>query len=108
MRPSFSLLTVFPKVRQLARDLCGTTSFADERALAEAFVKHNRDVRTYFGDRIGTDLLVLDIGAADTWDRLCGFLGHKTPNIPFPHCNRGYGTTLMNMKDLVSHAWPLI
>ena len=107
MRPSFILLTLLPKVRQLARDLGGTASFADERALANGFLNHTRNVREYFGDRVGKDLLVLDVGEADAWERLCSFLGHKMPSRPFPHYNRGYGTTLVNIRDLIRYAWPL-
>lgn len=107
MRPSFTLLKVLPKVRQLARDLGGTTSFADERALARGFLNHSRNVREYFGDRLGRDLLVLDVAAPDAWDRLCGFLGHAKPTVPFPHYNRGYTTTFLNMRDLFRYAWPL-
>ena len=106
MRASFTLLSVLPKVRQLARDL-GTASFGDERALANGFLNHNRSVREYFGRRIGKDLLVLDVSATDAWERLSGFLGHKAAERAFPHYNRGYGTTLVNMRDLIRYAWPL-
>jgi hypothetical protein len=108
MRPSFTLLSVLPKVRQLARDLGGTASFGDEDALARGFINHNRNVREYFGERVGKDLLVLDVSASDAWERLCGFLGHKSQARAFPHYNRGYGTTLVNMRDLIRYAWPLV
>jgi hypothetical protein len=107
MRPSFTLLTLLPKVRQLARDLGGTASFGDEGALANGFLNHNRSVREYFGPRIGKDLLVLDVSATNAWERLCNFLGHEAAQRDFPHYNRGYGTTLVNMRDLVRYAWPL-
>jgi hypothetical protein len=107
MRPSFTLLSVLPKVRQLARDLGGTASFGDESALANSFLNHNRSVREYFGSRIGKDLLVLDVSAVDAWDGLCSFLGHNAARRAFPHYNRGYGTTLVNMRDLIRYAWPL-
>ena len=106
MRASFTLLMALPKVRQLAHDL-GTASFRDERALANGFLNHNRSVREYFGPRIGKDLLVLDVSAADAWERMCRFLGHETAQRAFPHYNRGYGTTLVNMRDLIRYAWPL-
>lgn len=108
MRPSFVLLKALPKVRQLARDLCGTTSFSDDAALERAFINHTRRVREYFGRRLDRDLLVLDVSAADAWERLCAFLGQATPPRPFPHCNRGYSTTYANMRDLIRHSWPLI
>lgn len=108
MRPSFVLLEALPKVRQLAREMCGTTSFFDESALRNAFEKHSRGVREYFGQRLGRDFLVLDVAAADAWEKLSEFLGHDRPPLPFPHCNRGYATTYANMRDLIRHSWPLI
>jgi hypothetical protein len=108
MRPSFMLLSILPKVRQIARDLGGTASFLDEDALAKGFVNHNKNVREYFGERVGKDLLVLDVSAADAWDKLCSFLGHKSHTRAFPHYNRGYGTTFVNMRDLIRYAWPLV
>jgi hypothetical protein len=107
MRPSFALLTMLPKVRQLAKDLGGTACFSDERALANGFLNHNRAVREYFGSRIGKDLLVLDVSAPDAWRRLCSFLDQPESPRDFPHYNRGYGTTLVNMRDLIRYAWPL-
>ena len=107
MRLSFVLLEALPKVRQLAREMCGTASFFDEPALINAFEKHSRDVREYFGERLGHDCLVLDIGSADAWQKLSGFLGHDGPLVPFPHYNRGYTTTYANMRDLIRHSWPL-
>jgi hypothetical protein len=107
MRMSFQLLTALPKVRQLARDLCGTASFSDDATLAQAFIDHGRRVREYFGRRLGKDLLVLDVSAADAWERLCAFLGQEKPSHPFPHFNRGYATTYANMRDLIRHSWPL-
>ena len=108
MRPSFVLLEALPKVRQLAREMCGTTSFFNEPALRNAFEKHSRDVCEYFGQRLGQDFLVLDVAAADAWEKLSRFLGHERPPLPFPHCNRGYATTYANMRDLIRHSWPLM
>ena len=107
MRLSFVLLEALPKVRQLAREICGTASFFDDLALRNAFEKHSRDVQEYFGERLGHDCLVLDVGAADAWERLSGFLGRKAAPQPFPHYNRGYATTYANMRDLIRHSWPL-
>jgi hypothetical protein len=108
MRNSFTFLKLLPKVRQLTLDLCGTTSFSDEGALQNCFVRHSRNVRDHFGERLGRDLLVFDASAGDGWDKLCGFLGLATPSIPYPHYNRGYTTTLVNMRDLIRHSWPPI
>jgi len=84
MRTSFVLLKALPKVRQLANDLCGTTSFADDRALERAFVNHSQGVREYFAERLDKDLLVLDVGAGDAWEKLCGFLGWRSHLGLFP------------------------
>ena len=35
-----------------------------------------------------TDLLIIDLPNDDGWSRLCPFLGHPTPNEPFPHANK--------------------
>jgi hypothetical protein len=107
MRMSFELLKALPKVRQLARDFCGTTRFSDDAVLRRAFINHGRSVCDYFGERLDKDLLILDIGARDTWQRLCSFLGRDKPVVPFPHRNRGYSTTFANMRDLILHSWPL-
>jgi hypothetical protein len=108
MGPSFTLLKLLPKVRQLTLDFSGTTSFFDQRAMQEAFIAHGRNVRAYFGNRSGKDLLVLDVSAKTAWEELCAFLGHQAPARPFPHYNRGYMTTFVNMRDLIRHSWPLI
>jgi hypothetical protein len=108
MRPSFALLALLPKVRQLARDMANTTSFSDERVLAQAYARHHRAVLDYFGVRLGKDLLVFDASTGDSWDKLCGFLGHERPAGPYPHYNRGYATTFTNMKDLLQHSLPLV
>ena len=107
MRMSFELLKLLPKVRRLAKELCGTTSFSDDSVLERAFCKHGAQVREYFGDRLDKDLLVLDVGAPYAWENLCAFLGHDRPHIAFPHYNRGYATTYSNMRDLIRHSWPL-
>ena len=43
---------------------------------------HRARVEAYFADR--DDLLVLDIGAGDGWDRLAPFLGRPVPSTRFP------------------------
>lgn len=47
---------------------------------------HNSEVLTHFKDR-PEDFLVLDFTQGAGWEELCGFLGCKTPNVPFPHAN---------------------
>lgn len=56
----------------------------NEEQYLERYRQHNHEVKSYFGDRRGTDLLVLDITKGDHWDRLCPFLGLETPPVRFP------------------------
>jgi len=108
MRNGFVFLKFLPKVNRLIEDFAGTTSLFNDRALQEGFIRHSRMVRDYFGERVGKDLLILDVSAADAWGRLCAFLGREIPPTPFPHYNRGYRTTFRNMAELARYAWPPI
>jgi hypothetical protein len=72
---------------RMTRTYCrhlGVPSVSRE-SMVESFHAYNRAVTRYFQGRM--DLLVLEIGR-DGWDRLCTFLGHPVPEIPFPHVNR--------------------
>jgi hypothetical protein len=51
------------------------------------YERHNREVLEYFRDR-PDDLLVMDIPADASWEKLCRFLGHEIPKKPFPHANK--------------------
>jgi Sulfotransferase domain len=51
------------------------------------YERHNREVLEYFRDR-PSDLLVIDLPGESGWKRLCNFLGHPVPDIPFPHANK--------------------
>lgn len=70
----------------MTRRLYGTTG-TERDILREAFDRHDRHVREYFRDR-PDDLLVMDIPADASWDKLCRFLGHEVPSKPFPHANK--------------------
>jgi hypothetical protein len=59
-----------------------------ETQLVARYQQHNCDVMDYFRER-PNDLLVVDWEKEDGWDRLCGFLNHEVPDMPFPHANRG-------------------
>jgi len=48
---------------------------------------HERAVRAHFADR-PQDLLVMDLERGDGWRELCGFLGARVPDEPFPAKNR--------------------
>lgn len=68
---------------QLHYDLYGVNEF-DKEKFVNAYRKHDFNVRTYFQNR-PDDLLIMDVGAGDGWEKLCGFLGEKQPNQDFPH-----------------------
>lgn len=57
-----------------------------EATYVRRYEEHNRAVLRHFQDRPG-DLLVLHVAAGDGWEKLCPFLGHGIPAIPFPHAN---------------------
>ena len=59
----------------------------NEGIYVKRYERHNREVLDYFKDR-PDDLLVMDIPADASWDKLCHFLGHPIPNKPFPHANK--------------------
>ena len=59
----------------------------NEETYVARYERHNREVLEYFRDR-PDDLLVMDIPADASWDKLCAFLGHDVPDEPFPHANK--------------------
>jgi hypothetical protein len=63
------------------------TPRGNEAVYLERFERHNREVLAHFKDR-PDDLLVMDIGQGDGWEKLCPFLGNEIPDTPFPHSNR--------------------
>jgi hypothetical protein len=48
-------------------------------------------IERHFRNR-SADVLTMDIGAGDGWEKLCPFLGKGIPGVPFPHGNRGDGS----------------
>lgn len=59
------------------------------RRFLKTYKKHNKDVRAYFTSR-ARDFLEIDLTKstdAENWDRICAFLGHPVPHIPFPRAN---------------------
>ena len=58
-----------------------------KRTYIARYERHNREVQEYFANR-PDDLLIIDLPNDDGWSRLCPFLGHPTPNEPFPHANK--------------------
>ena len=59
----------------------GATEPTTEAFLA-TYRGHSRDVLAYFKGR--KDLLVMDMDQGAGWRELCGFLGNKVPNVPYP------------------------
>jgi hypothetical protein len=66
--------------------LYGTDEF-NISFFTDAYFRHINTVQNYFAKRTH-DLLILDIPAGDGWEKLCPFLEHPFPDIPFPHTNR--------------------
>jgi hypothetical protein len=74
----------------------------NEAVYLERYNRHNAEVLAYFRDRPG-DLLDIDLTAGEGWDKLCPFLGHPLPAVPFPCSNtaqdrlqREQGSTLQS------------
>jgi hypothetical protein len=59
----------------------------NENTYIARYERHNREVQEYFANR-SDDLLIIDLPNDDGWSRLCPFLGHPIPNVPFPHANK--------------------
>lgn len=69
----------------LFEKLYGTATF-DRSLYADAYRRHVAEVDEYFQDRPG-DLLVMDIGGGEGWEKLCPFLGRPVPAADFPYLN---------------------
>jgi hypothetical protein len=59
----------------------------DRENTLRVYNDHIREVLEYFKDRPG-DFLEIDFTRGDGWEKLCKFLGHEIPDVPFPHANR--------------------
>ena len=58
-----------------------------KRNYIDFYNQHNKSVEDYFSDKPGK-LLVVSWDKGNGWEELCQFLGHETPQAPFPHVNR--------------------
>ncbi|WP_293081102.1 sulfotransferase [Okeania sp. SIO3B5] len=56
--------------------------FSDE--YVKFYETHNQEVIDYFKFK-SDKLLIVSWEEGDSWEKLCGFLGKKVPNIPLPH-----------------------
>lgn len=102
LRASYFFMRLSPKIARLTEDLYGPKAYADESALQERCARHQEAVLAYFGNRVGTDLLLYDV--RDGWEPLAAFLGRQpAADTPFPHINRGYSTTLRNALDFAGY-----
>lgn len=88
----FNDCAVLDRLEEEYRELVSSTrmtlygvDYYDPVALECAYHKHVNEVTTYFQNR--SDFLVMDICNGDGWDKLCPFLGLKTPKAAFPNLN---------------------
>jgi len=66
----------------------GISTFDDSR-FRFVHETHRRNAEWYFQNR-PSDLLILDIIGGEGWPKLCDFLGHPVPDVPFPNVKPGY------------------
>lgn len=58
-----------------------------EQEWTDRYLTHNTEVVEYFKNRPDA-LLTLRLDEGDVnWERLCGFLRHPVPDVPWPHAN---------------------
>ena len=81
----------------------------DPEAFTKAYFSHISRVKNYFATRT-QDLLILNIPSGDGWEKLCPFLRHAIPAIPFPHANQTSEPMTLRQKiakriERVSHPW---
>lgn len=73
------------KIIKLRQVIYGTINF-DEQKFSEAYDHHYNEIINYFKDR-PDDLLILNIGEGNEWEKLCKFLSLAIPEAPFPFKN---------------------
>lgn len=72
----------------------------NEEVYIKRYRKHNLEVTDYFkGQR--DKLLILELGKGDEWERLCHFLNHPVPDVPFPVKNRGNYSLLKKLAKRI-------
>lgn len=74
----------------------GTPDF-NRQIYISKYMQHYEEVVDYFKKR-KSDLLILELGAEDSWFRICGFLGMSMPDSDYPNLNKnlGYSSLMMN------------
>ncbi len=58
-----------------------------EEIYRERYLRHYNEVEVHFQNR-QDDILELDLPGGEGWEKLCPFLGHPIPDVPFPHANQ--------------------
>ena len=77
----------FPaRLKELRLKAYGQWQF-DPNVWRKTYDRHHQAVLEYFSAR-QQDLLVLNICTGEGWEKLCPFLGHQLPSVPFPHQNQ--------------------
>ena len=66
--------------------LYGTDTY-DTHLFTDAYFQHLDRVKSYFTQR-PQDFLIMNIPDGDGWEKLCYFLGHPIPDVPFHHSNK--------------------
>ncbi|UHD18858.1 hypothetical protein LT988_03385 [Thiocapsa bogorovii] len=89
-RAGFNQAYATPKagsVRDFQRVLLFGCSIFNENRYRWVYKTHHALVSKYFEGEKAGQLLTLDFGGGDGWEKLCPFLGYPVPDVPFPHAN---------------------
>ena len=73
----------------------------NEDVYIKRFKDHNEEVVNHFRNR-PQDLLVLDLGKGDGWEKLCPFLGENIRNASFPNVNKASDRGHANASNVLS------
>ncbi|HYD90872.1 MAG TPA: sulfotransferase [Flavobacterium sp.] len=72
----------------------------NEEIFISKYRQHHLAVTTYFRNR-KNDLLILQLPDENAWHKICEFLGHDIPPVPFPHANKGAYTFFGKIKKYI-------
>lgn len=65
----------------------------------DRYERHNRDVLDHFAGR--SDFLTFNAFEGDGWAKLCRFLGHQPPSVPYP--DEGSATFAGESRSILGH-----
>ncbi|MFK8078821.1 MAG: sulfotransferase family protein [Granulosicoccus sp.] len=71
----------------------------EEKSFKAAYLEHNQAVMDFVGKE---NLLILDINDDQKWEKICGFVGTKPPESPFPHSNKAVVRKLRTQPSALS------